>query len=290
MKKNEEKKVKKEAERGVVQTYLNEINRIPLLSKDEEKEIAKSAMEGNETARKRLINSNLRFVVMIAKKYQGKGLPMEDLISEGNIGILNALKNYNTGKDIRFISYAVWWIRQAIIKAIHEKSRMIRLPSNKSKALSRAEKQREILQNMKNNNYSLNRDELADILNMPQEKAVILQMLGQQLVSLDDPLSHDMEYLALIDCIEDNNQITPEEQALNSILGEDLERALEYLEKRDADIIRYRYGLGNRKLMTLQEIGDHYNITRERIRQIENRALNQLRSSTGVRKLESYFA
>ena len=268
---------------------MKEINKIPLLNKDEEAKIAKLAAEGDREARECLVNSNLRFVVLIAKKYQGKGLALEDLISEGNVGILNAIKYFDAEKNCRFITYAVWWVRQSIMKALHDKGRMIRLPSNKSKALIKIEKTRDILQNEAGNNNDPEIMEIAKYLKMSPEKVNDLVQIGQSPVSLDDSASINNDTSTIIDYIEDNNNTAPDENAINSVLKDDLDKALESLEERDADIIRCRYGLGESKTMTLKEIGARFNLTRERVRQIESRALRQLKSAANG-NLKSYTA
>ena len=270
--------------------YLQEINRIPLLSKDEEEKTAKQAAKGNKAAREKLVNSNLRFVIMVAKKYQGKGLPLEDLISEGNVGLLNAVKHFDPKKGFRFITYAVWWVRQAIIKAIHEKGRMIRLPSNKTTELTRIEKTRQVIQNEPCINSDSEIERIAMFLNMSPEKAADLMQLNQDVLSLDDPLSKDGFSLTIKDLIEDDYINSPVEQTANNILREELETIIGGLEERAADVIRSRYGLGDTGAMTLKEVGIRYNLSRERVRQIEKRALGQIQSSSRSNKLESYIA
>ncbi|MCL2232971.1 MAG: RNA polymerase sigma factor RpoD/SigA [Treponema sp.] len=245
-------------------SYLQEVNRIPLLSKEEELETAKLAAGGNKAAAEKLVTSNLRFVIMVAKKYQGKGLPLQDMISEGNMGLLNAAKHFDAEKGYRFITYAVWWVRQAIIKAIHEKGRMIRLPSHKSRELARAERSLEL--NDKDMGYC-----------------------GSDVLSLDEPISFDTS-ATIKDFIQDELENSPIEHAANSILKEELEAILNTLEERSAEVLRCRYGLGGMAPMTLSEVGDRYQLSRERIRQIENRAILQLETSSREHKLDSYIA
>ena len=271
-------------------TYLKEINRIPLLKKEEEEKIAKLAKQGDKTARDKLINSNLRFVVMIAKKFQGKGLSLEDLVSEGNIGLINAISHYDVERGYRFITYAVWWIKQALVNAIHDKSRLIRLPSNKSKALIRAEKEKQLLQRETIELSNREIEEIAEALNLCTEKAASLIMMSQKHISLDDLSSASLDFTPMKDSLEDIKSLLPDEIAINSIMKEDLNKALTKLSERDAEIIRCRYGIGSNKNMTLKEIGERYNLTRERIRQIENRILGQLRHSSNWKNLEGYTA
>ena len=271
-------------------TYLKEINSIPILTKEEEERVARLAKQGDKAARDKLINSNLRFVVMIAKKFQGKGLGLDDLVSEGHVGIINAINHYDVDRGFRFITYAVWWIKQAIVSAIHEKSRLIRLPSNKSKVLSRAEREKQLLhrENMELNTWEI--EEIAEALNLCERKAASLIMMSQKHVSLDDLGSTNSDYIPMKDNLEDTNLVLPDEMAINSMMKEDLNKALTNLSERDAEIIRCRYGIGSNKNMTLKEIGERYNLTRERIRQIENRILGQLRHSSNWKNLEGYTA
>jgi len=244
-------------------SYLREVNRIPLLNKEEEFEAARQAAKGNKTAGEKLVTANLRFVIMVAKKYQGKGLPLQDLISEGNMGLLNAVKHFDAEKGYRFITYAVWWIRQAIVKAIYEKGRMIRLPSHKSRELSRLEAEQN-----------------------PAQK----DQIYNDVLSLDDPISAQHDGGTIKDLIQDEIENSPVEHATNSILKDELEAILNSLEERSAEVLRCRYGLGGIAPMTLSEVGDRYDLSRERIRQIENRAMAQLESSSKEHKLDTYIA
>jgi len=239
-------------------SYLREINRIPLLSKEEEMKIARLAAGGDKVAREKLITSNLRFVIMVAKKYQGKGLPFQDLISEGNIGLLSAVKHFDAEKGYRFITYAVWWIRQAISKAIHEKGYMIRLPSKKAR----------------------------DLMNMEKSR----QTFKKDVISLDDPISRHENALTIKDLLQDEYYNSPVDHATNNILREELEIILDSLEERAAEVVRCRFGLGDIGPMTLREVGDRCQLSRERVRQIENRAIVELESSSREHKLDSYIA
>jgi RNA polymerase primary sigma factor len=270
--------------------YMKEINKIPLLDKTEEEKLSRLAAEGNQAAREKLLNANLRFVIMIAKKYRGKGLDLDDLISEGNVGMVNALAHFDVDKGYRFITYAVWWIRQAIIKAIQEKGRMIRLPSNKNLELIRIEHIKEAMQNESGLNDTDIINEVAMFLRMPAEKAASLMKISQDVISLDCPESLYEDSLTMKDHVEDSNSVTPVEEAMNSIMKEDINNIINSLEKRSAEVIRCRYGLQNEKAMTLEEIGARYNLTRERVRQIENGALVQLKKASGGNELRSYIA
>ena len=268
--------------------YFKEIQKIPLLKKDEEKKIAILAAQGNEAARERLINSNLRFVISIAKKYQGKGLALQDLISEGNLGLLHAVKNYNVEKGYRFITYAVWWIRQSIIKAIYEKGRLIRLPVNKVNDLIRLNKIRQEANTEKNSDEEIRNT--AMYMNLSPEKTNDLMTMNQDAISLEDPVSVGETTATVKDFIEDELSKSPEEHAADSILRKDLIKIVNNLDGRYAEIIRCRYGLGDSAPMTLKEIGERFKLSRERVRQIEKRALIQLQNESRINKLDSYLA
>jgi len=270
--------------------YLQDINRIPLLSKEEEEKTAKLAVDGNKAAFDKLISSNLRFVIVIAKKYQGRGLPLEDLIEEGNIGLISAVKHYDAGRGFRFITYAVWWIRQAIVKALQEKGRMIRLPCNKVNQVRKIERTRQEFQSGHSQKKETEIREAAMFLDIEPERAMNLMNISQEVISLDDSDVHNENSSTLKDFIVDEYNSSPVETALNSVLKDDVEKALQSLGRQAADVIRDRYGVGDSTALTLKEIGDQYNLSREWIRQIEKRALEQLARSPHHKKLQSYIA
>ena len=278
------------SEKNALHLYMQDINRIPMLTKEEEEKTARLAAKGNSLARERLVNSNLRFVISIAKKYQNKGLLLEDLISEGNMGLLSAVSHFDVEKGYRFITYAVWWIRQAIIKAINEKGRMIRLPGNKTNELMQIDKTRQVIYNESSSSQDAEIKKIAKFLEMPLKKAEDLLSISQEVLSLDDPAMKHENSMSFKDMIEDECYTTPVENAVNSVLRDDLEDIISGLEDRAAEVIRSRYGLGNSSPLTLKEIGARYNLSRERVRQIEKRALVQLQKSSERRKLENYIA
>jgi len=267
--------------------YFNEINQISMLSREEEEKTAREAAEGDNAAREKLINANLRFVVSVAKKYQGLGLPLEDLISEGNIGLLNAVDRFDVDKGYHFISYAVWWIRQAIMSALYEKSRLIRLPANRATELVKIEKARKLIKA----DYSTTEEikEIAELLAMETDHVSSLISISREILSLDNPVSDDGMIL-LKDSIEDNQYTAPEMFAEHKSMEVDIEKVLETLEKDEADIIRCHYGLGQRDPMSLKDIGVRYNLSKERIRQIEEKALSRLRNPKRKKKLQAYVA
>jgi RNA polymerase primary sigma factor len=268
--------------------YLRDINRIPMLTREEEKKTARAAAAGNKAARDRLVNANLRFVVNVAKKYQGLGLSLEDLIGEGNAGLLNAVNRFDVEKGYHFISYAVWWIRQAIMSALCDKARMIRLPSNRAAQLVKIEKAGKIVRN--NSSASVDEEiaDIAELLNMEKKNVRDLLTISQEILSLDIPVSGDRNSV-FGDFIEDRQYVTPDNAAEQQLMKEDIDNVLDTLNKDEADIIRCHYGLG-RKQMSLKEIGARYNLSKERIRQIEERALSRLRNPKRAGRLQAYVA
>ncbi|MCL1958204.1 MAG: RNA polymerase sigma factor RpoD/SigA, partial [Spirochaetes bacterium] len=233
-----------------------------------------------------LINSNLRFVVNIAKKFQGLGLPLEDLISEGNIGLLNAVDRFDTKKGCHFISYAVWWVRQAIMSALCEKARMIRLPSNRAAELVKIEKAKKFVK--KQFTAEGETAVIAEFLNMDKDHVSDLINISKDMLSLDNPVSDDKETF-LKDFIEDGRYDAPEKDTEQKLMEADIKSVLDTLDKNEADIIRCHYGLG-RQPMSLKEIGVKYNLSKERIRQIEAKALSRLQNPLRKKMLQVYVA
>ena len=266
--------------------YLREINQIPLLSREEERKIAREAAAGSKAAREKLVNSNLRFVVNIAKRYQGMGLPLEDLIGEGNMGLLAAADRFDVKKGYHFISYAVWWIRQSILSALCEKAKMIRLPTNRAAELIKIEKARKLLRSQLSSEEEIK--EIAALLNMEKKHITDLLNISREMVSLENPVAK-YKYSFLRDFIEDNRYAAPEKLAEQSFLKADIEKVLETLKKSEADIIRCHYGLGRRP-MSLKQIGALFNLSKERVRQIEEKAIFRLKNPMRNEKLRAYVA
>ncbi|MCL2276441.1 MAG: RNA polymerase sigma factor RpoD/SigA [Treponema sp.] len=266
--------------------YLKEINNIPMLSREEEIITARAAAAGDAEARSKLVSANLRFVVTVAKKYQRLGLPLDDLISEGNVGLLNAADRFDVDKGYHFISYAVWWIRQAIMSSLCEKARMIRLPVNRAAELVKIEKAGKFIDKQQSADDEIK--EIAVLLNMDESNVTDLLDISREILSLDIPISehHDV---SLRDIVEDTQYVAPDVSAEHSVMKDDIEKVLDTLEKDEADIIRCHFGLG-REAMSLKEIGARYNLSKERIRQIEEKALSRLKNPIRARKLQSYVA
>jgi RNA polymerase primary sigma factor len=275
------------SDENILALYLQEIGRIPLLSRTEEDEVARTAVQGDKLARDKLINGNLRFVVNVAKKYQGRGLPLTDLISEGNMGLMMALDRYDAGKGYHFISYAVWWIRQAILKALSEKVRMIRLPQNRVYDLLQIEKARRVLQEHQSAKKEI--QEIADFLEMDPAVVEELLSISRDMISLEYPVLVDQDTV-LGDFIEDEQRPGPDQNTVQSVLADDIEDILNSMDKKEAVVLRMRYGLGNNPAMSLKEIGDHFNISKERVRQIETKALRRLQHPARKEKLTAYVA
>ncbi|MCG8478331.1 MAG: RNA polymerase sigma factor RpoD/SigA, partial [Spirochaetales bacterium] len=235
-----------------------------------------------------LIKANLRFVVNVAKKYQNQGLPLSDLSSEGNIGLMNAIERFDVDKGYHFISYAVWWIRQAILKAICEKSRMIRLPLNRANELVQIEKVRKEIQGSRREEAEL--QEIARTLDMNPDHVADLVNISRDLISLETPVYNEKDSSVLGDFIEDSNYVQPEALTIERALKDDINEVLSTLTEKEAEIIQFRFGLNGRSPLSLKEIGDRYSLTKERIRQIEKKALRRLQHPKRAQYLEAYVA
>ena len=276
-------------EDSVLTMYLKEINKIPLLSHEEETELALKAQKGDVAAKNKIINANLRFVVNVAKKYQNHGLDLEDLISEGNIGLMTAIEKFDVSKGYHFISYAVWWIRQCILKAVCEKSRTIRLPLNKANELVRIEHARKVVAGKKTEQQEY--EEIGRMLNMDSAHVRDMINVSQEMISLDAELNSTEDgHNQLLDFQEDTNYKKPEEQAIENSLSSEINTVLKTLSPKEAKVIKLRYGLNGTKPMSLKEVGDRCNLTKERIRQIEKHAIIRLQSPSRSDRLSCYVA
>jgi RNA polymerase primary sigma factor len=272
---------------NILSMYLKEINRIPLLTRDEENELAKKAADGDQYARNKMVESNLRFVVNVAKKYQNQGLPLIDLINEGNIGLMNAIEKYDVERGYHFISYAVWWIRQAILKAICEKSRTVRLPLNRANELLQIQKMQRQLNH--NNGEDASAEEIGKELGLDPQLVDDLLSISREMVSLDAPVFGDPSNSTVGDFVEDNYS-SAEDILMDKSLKNDINDALSILSEKERDIIEMRFGLNGAIPMSLKEIGELYNLTKERIRQIEKKAIERMKQPTRTKALQSYTA
>ena len=274
-----------ESEKNNLVLYMNEVSRFPILSRTEENKIAHEVEMGSKEAREKLINANLRFVIKIAKKYQGQGLPLEDLISEGNAGLLHAVDRFNVDRGFHFISYAVWWIRQAILNALYERSRMIRLPQNRAAELVKIEQARKMI---KTQNPDEEIIEIANYLKMEKKHVKHLLAISREMLSLENSLSRDRKS-KLKDFIEDSKFKSPYQKLEQKAMKSEIDKLLNTLNKEEAEIIRCHFGLGCNP-MSLQEIGEKYNLSKERIRQIEVKAISRLKNPVRNKKLQMYIA
>ncbi len=274
---------------NILAMYLKEINKIPMISHEEEVELAEKAQAGDAAAKNKLVNANLRFVVNVAKKYQNHGLDLTDLISEGNIGLLTAVDKFDASKGYHFISYAVWWIRQSILKAVCEKSRAIRLPLNRANELVQIEHARKVVGTKKTEQQEY--EEIGAMLNMDASHVRDMINISRDMVSLDAEVNDsDSGHSKVGDFFEDNAYDRPEEKAIEKSMHEEIDGVIDTLRPNEARVIRMRYGLNGAKPMSLKEVGEECALTKERIRQIEKRAIVRLQHPTRARRLEAYVA
>ena len=265
--------------------YLQEIGKEEMISVEEEVELAQRIRKGDHKALERLTKANLRFVVSVAKQYQNQGLSLPDLINEGNVGLIKAAEKFDETRGFKFISYAVWWIRQSILQALAEQSRIVRLPLNQvgslnkiNKALSQFEQQYE---------RQPSPDELADMLEIPREKIADTLRVSGRHVSVDAPFV-DGEDNSLLDVLVNNDSPNADKGLVNESLNTEIERALSTLTERERDIVKYFFGIGCQE-MTLEEIGEKFGLTRERVRQIKEKAIRRLRHSARSKLLKGYL-
>ena len=269
-----------------VRMYLKEIGKVPLLSADEEVELAKRMAEGDEDAKKRLAEANLRLVVSIAKRYVGRGMLFLDLIQEGNLGLIKAVEKFDYHKGFKFSTYATWWIRQAITRAIADQARTIRIPVHMVETINKLIRvSRQLLQEL---GREPTPEEIAAELDMPVERVREILKISQEPVSLETPIGEE-EDSHLGDFIQDDNVPVPAEAAAQTLLKEQLDEVLDTLKEREQKVLRLRFGMDDGRARTLEEVGKEFDVTRERIRQIEAKALRKLRHPSRSRKLRDYL-
>ncbi len=257
-----------------VKVYLREIGRVPLLSSDEEIELAVKIVDGDEKAKQRLTEANLRLVVSIAKKYVGRGMYFLDLIQEGNVGLIKAVDKFDYTKGFKFSTYATWWIRQAITRAIADQARTIRIPVHMVETINRLKKVQSQL--LHENGYEPSEELIAEKMDLPVERVREIMRVAQEPVSMETPIGPE-EDSRLMDFIRDEDALAPDDAALKTITNEDIDNVLKTLTAREEQVIRLRFGLKDGRCHTLEEVGIEFNVTRERIRQIEAKALRKLR-------------
>ncbi|MDR0590961.1 MAG: RNA polymerase sigma factor RpoD [Candidatus Nomurabacteria bacterium] len=272
-----------------VRLYLREIGKIPLLTLEEEQSLAQRVVKGDKKAKDKMVEANMRLVVSIAKRYSGRGLDFLDLIQEGNTGLLRAVEKFDPDKGFKFSTYATWWIRQAITRAIADQARTIRIPVHMVETINK------LLRTQRRLTQELNREptleELSRELEMEPEKVEYVMKIKQEITSLDAGVGRDGDDddSVLGDFVEDEERITPEESASNQLLKEQITSILATLSEREQKIIKMRFGLGGGKSHTLEEVGQEFAVTRERIRQIEAKALSKLRKHRDTKKLHDYL-
>ncbi|MFI5310459.1 MAG: RNA polymerase sigma factor RpoD/SigA [Gemmatimonadales bacterium] len=273
-------------EEGSLDQYLRDISIYPLITREQEVELAKLIRESNQEALDTLVRSNLRFVVSVAKKYQNQGVSLSDLINEGNLGLIRAAHKFDETKGIKFISYAVWWIRQAILQALAEQSRIVRVPLNRAGTLHRIGKRASAL--LQELGREATHAEIADGMDLTEEEVAKTMSISQTHLSLDAPMTPG-EDNRLLDYLPDTMNPTPDEETFDKALTQSIHEALAGLKEREAKILRLYFGLDGSEPMTLEQIGAVLNITRERVRQIKEKALSRLRHVSRARALESYL-
>ncbi len=269
-----------------VKVFLKEIGRVPLLSTEEELDLAQKFSNGDESAKRRLIEANLRLVVSIAKRYLGRGLQFLDLIQEGNLGLIKAVEKFDYSKGFKFSTYATWWIRQAITRAISDQARTIRIPVHMVESINKVKKAQSLLLHI--NGHDPTPEEVSEQLDMPIEKVREIMRVAQEPVSLETPIGEE-EDSHLGDFIPDDDALAPADAASHTLLKEQLSKILYTLTPREGKVLRLRFGLDDGKARTLEEVGKEFNVTRERIGQIEAKALRKLRHRSRSKKLKDFL-
>ena len=265
---------------------MQEIGKVDLLTPDQEVDLARLIRQGNREALEILTKANLRFVVSVAKQYQNQGLTLGDLINEGNMGLIKAAQRFDETRGFKFISYAVWWIRQSILQALAEQSRIVRLPLNRVGSLNRISRAYSALEQRFEREPSA--EELADAVKMTATEVIDVMKMSGRHVSVDAPISQE-EKNSLLDVLEDDTEEKPDQGLISESLRKEIMRALNTLNKREADILKDYFGLGSQYALTLEEIGAKFRLTRERVRQIKEKAVRKLRHVSRSKMLKSYL-
>lgn len=266
--------------------YLQEIAKESLITAEEEVELARSIKQGDELALNKMVKANLRFVVSVAKQYQNQGLTLQDLINEGNLGLIKAAQRFDETRGFKFISYAVWWIRQSILQALAEQARIVRLPLNKIGSISKINKTFSKLEQEFEREPTT--EEIATALDINNQEVMTAMGTVSRHLSMDAPINHDDEG-SMYDLIQDDNSVSPDVKLLSESLRAEIERSLSTLSQREADVIRFYYGLNCLPPHTLEEIGAKFDLTRERVRQIKEKAINRLKQISRNKILKKYL-
>ncbi|MFT6866087.1 MAG: RNA polymerase primary sigma factor [Cyclobacteriaceae bacterium] len=273
-------------ENASLDKYLQEIGRVELITPEEEVLLAQRIKRGDQIALDRLTKANLRFVVSVAKQYQSQGLTLGDLINEGNLGLIKAAQRFDETRGFKFISYAVWWIRQSILQALAEQSRIVRLPLNKVSALNKISKAFSALEQKFEREPSA--DEMAESLDLSIDEVLDTMRISSRQVSMDAPFSAGEEG-SLLDVLQDDSGVTPDDALIIDSLKREVKRALATLTEREEDVVRLYYGLSSGEALTLEEIGARLSLTRERVRQIKEKAIRRLRHNARSKSLKPYL-
>jgi RNA polymerase primary sigma factor len=270
-----------------LEKYLQDVSKEEMISAEEEVALAQRIKDGDEAALNRLVRANLRFVISVAKQYQSTGLTLEDLINEGNLGLIEAAKRYDHTKGFKFISYAVWWIRQSILKAAADNSRTIRLPHNRLGEIQKLN--RASIEFEQRNEREPTAEELSEVTEMDVEKVENSLSMSKKQVSMDAPMANDEDNNSLVSILENTDTKAPNDHLIHESLAKDIDRTLHYLKGIEAEVIKLFFGLDGREEMTLEEIGLKFGLTRERIRQIKERGLRRLRRLSLTSNLQTYL-
>lgn len=267
--------------------YLQEIGRVDLITAEEEVELARKIKQGDDRALERLVKANLRFVVSVSKQYQNQGLSLPDLINEGNLGLIKAAQRFDETRGFKFISYAVWWIRQSILQALAEQARIVRLPLNKIGSINKINKTFAKLEQQLEREPTA--DEIAKVMDlMPEDVFETMKNSGRH-VSMDAPLSVNDEGGSMYDVMEEKDSISPDRDLIHESLRREIERSLSTLTIREADVVRLYFGLNGQQPLTLEEIGERFELTRERVRQIKEKAVRRLKHTSRSKLLKAYL-